>query len=56
MGKLAESNHEGIFLHDQMKRAAACQEENHLKQSKIDWKQWVFKPKCESCKIGGAGI
>ena len=39
MGKLAESNQEGIFLHDQMKSVVACQEEKHPKQMKIDQKQ-----------------
>ena len=39
MGKLAESNQEGIFLHDQMKSVAAYQEEKHPQHSEIDQKQ-----------------
>ena len=39
MGKLAESNQEEMFLHDQMKSVAVSQEEKHPKQSKTDQKQ-----------------
>ena len=39
MGKLAESNQGGIFLHDKMKSVATYQEESHPQQSEIDQKQ-----------------
>ena len=39
MGKLAETNQEGIFLHDKTKSVATYQEESHPQQLEIDWKQ-----------------
>ena len=39
MGNLAESNQEGIFLHDKKKSVGTYKEEPHPQQSEIDWKQ-----------------